>query len=169
PFEEESPQQTVLAVMSKEPVRPRVHAAWIPEELELVIQRAMARDPNERYQTMAELDAALSLFDVLPNPDAPPKSAVRPQLLSRYAGSADEVDVGSAGSQVVMLLLSALLLVLLGRASARPGAPSLFGSEKPLSTTEFVLIFAAVIGTLLTPVFLFVRWLKRTLWNNSVR
>lgn len=170
PFEEESPQQTVLAVMSKEATRPRIHAPWIPEELELVIQRTMAREPAERYQTMAELDAALSLFDVLPNPDAlPPKSNVRPQLLSRLGSMTDDVDVGSARSQVITLLLSAVAVVLLGLVTVLAGVPDLLGMERPLSTIEFILIFAAVIGTLLTPVLLFVRWFRRRLWNNSVR
>jgi serine/threonine protein kinase len=170
PFEEESPQQTVLAVMSKEATRPRIHAPWIPEELELVIQRAMARAPAERYQSMLELDAALSLFDVLPDPDAVAKSGgMRPQLLSRLGSVTDDVDVGSARSQVVVLLLLSAALVMLGLVTVLSGAPELLRMSRPLSTVEFALIFAAIIGTVLTPVALFVRWLRRRLWNNSVR
>ena len=170
PFEEESPQATVLAVMSKEPTRPRTYAPWIPEELEIVIQRAMAREPSERYQTMEEIDAALSLFDVLPNPSMPPpRSAMRPQLLSRLGSLTDDVDVGSARSQVVFLLVSFALVLLLGLVTVLAGLPDLLGMKRPLSTVEFLLIFAAVIGTLLTPVLLFVRHFRKRLWNNSVR
>jgi serine/threonine-protein kinase len=170
PFEEDSPQAIVLAVMSKEPTRPRVHAPWIPEELEIVMQRAMARVPGERYATMTELDAALSLFDVLPHPDSPaPKSNVRPQLLSRLGSMTDDVDVGSARGQVVLLLVSVLVLLLLGLVTALAGAPDLLGMSRPLSTAEFVLILLAVVGTVLTPLILFVRWMRRRLWNNSVR
>ena len=40
PFSEETPQQTVLAVLSQEPVRPRAHNPAVPEGLEIAIQRA---------------------------------------------------------------------------------------------------------------------------------
>lgn len=59
PFDEETPQATVLAVIGTEPPRPRELDPTIPEPVELVILRAMAKDPSLRYQDMTELLKAL--------------------------------------------------------------------------------------------------------------
>src|SRR5690606_1281207 len=63
PFKEDNLHATVLAVMTGDPERPRTLNPDIPEALELVIQRAMAKDAKDRYATMAELRAALEPFD----------------------------------------------------------------------------------------------------------
>jgi len=68
PFSEETPQQTLLAVMNQEPEPPRRHNPAIPEALAAIIQRAMARDPAARYPSAADLDAALLPFDNLERP-----------------------------------------------------------------------------------------------------
>jgi serine/threonine-protein kinase len=41
-----------------------VLSATVPEALELVVQRAMAKDARDRYQTTGELDLALLPFDI---------------------------------------------------------------------------------------------------------
>ena len=48
PFVEDTPQMTVLAVMSREPERPRVLEPSISETLEVVIQRAMAKESETK-------------------------------------------------------------------------------------------------------------------------
>jgi serine/threonine-protein kinase len=63
PFDSEDPAATLTMVLTEEPPRPRALAAGVPEALELVVQRAMAKDARERYQTTAELDQALLPFD----------------------------------------------------------------------------------------------------------
>ncbi|HHH29621.1 MAG TPA: hypothetical protein ENK57_14920, partial [Polyangiaceae bacterium] len=55
PFDRDDPMATVAAVLTEEPVRPRTLSAEIPEGLEIVIQRAMAKDQDERYPTMRDL------------------------------------------------------------------------------------------------------------------
>ena len=168
PFNEESPQQTVLAVMSSEAERPRTYAPNMPEELELVVQRAMAREPSDRYQSMAELDAALELFDSysrLETGARPPRGA----LMSRVGSSADDVDVSTARTELAMLLVLALVLGLLGLVTTIVGLQNLFWGGRQLSATEFVLVLAVVIGTLITPLVLTIRFIRRRLWNNSVR
>jgi len=63
PFEGRDPMATLTAVLTEEPPRPSELNPAVPLSLELVIQKAMAKNPAERFQTMAELDAALAPFD----------------------------------------------------------------------------------------------------------
>ena len=50
-------------VLTQDPPRPRSIEASIPESLEMVIQKAMSKSPQERYQNMAELEADLAPWD----------------------------------------------------------------------------------------------------------
>jgi serine/threonine protein kinase len=63
PFDADDPGQVLSMVLTVEPPRPRSLAPTLPEALELVIQKAMAKDPADRYQTMRDLDDALAPFD----------------------------------------------------------------------------------------------------------
>jgi serine/threonine protein kinase len=63
PFDSDDPSVTLNMVLTEEPPRPHVLAQEVPEALELVVQRAMSKDPRERYQTTAEFDFALAAFD----------------------------------------------------------------------------------------------------------
>ncbi len=63
PFKEDTPQKTVLSVLSQVPARPRDLVASIPIPLEIVIQRAMARAPDERYQSAGEMENAFEQLD----------------------------------------------------------------------------------------------------------
>ena len=53
----------LAAVQQSEPTRPRIIEPSIPETMEVIIQRAMAKDVRDRYQSMTELDADLASFD----------------------------------------------------------------------------------------------------------
>lgn len=161
PFEEESPQQTVLAVMSREPTRPRVHTPSIPDELEIIVQKAMARTAEERFPSLADLDAALAVLE------APtPESARRLPLPSRRGD--EETLVSPARSQVVLYAPLGIVMLLFGLITSLAGIPELVGTRR-LSGGEFALAITAVVGTLLTPLLLLLRWVRRRLWNNSLR
>ena len=62
PFEGDDPTSTLALVLSQEAVRPREIDPRIPEGLELVIQHAMAKEAQDRYPTMLELDEGLATF-----------------------------------------------------------------------------------------------------------
>jgi serine/threonine-protein kinase len=64
PFEGEDPGGVLIQVMTREPPRPRSIESSIPAALELVVQRAMAPERDQRYGLVQELDAALAPFDV---------------------------------------------------------------------------------------------------------
>ena len=63
PFDHADPMVTVTAVLTREPPPPRSLEASIPEALELAIQRAMAKEPGQRHQSMADLEAELAPWD----------------------------------------------------------------------------------------------------------
>ena len=58
------PITTLAGVLTREPLRPRTLNDAIPPELEAVIQKAMSKAPSQRYRSMRELDAALTVFDI---------------------------------------------------------------------------------------------------------
>ncbi|HKB39829.1 MAG TPA: serine/threonine-protein kinase, partial [Gemmataceae bacterium] len=62
PFSGGTPLQKLMAHQEQEPVPLRSHRQDIPEGLEVVLRRMMAKDPARRYQTPAEVTAALTPF-----------------------------------------------------------------------------------------------------------
>jgi serine/threonine-protein kinase len=65
PFDADDPTSTISLVLTEDPIRPRTIDDRIPEGLELVIQRAMAKDANDRYSSMLELEAALAALSTI--------------------------------------------------------------------------------------------------------
>ncbi len=63
PFERDSPQDTLLALLTEEAPPPRQLMPSIPVELELVIQKAMAKEADDRYPWIVQLSQALAPFD----------------------------------------------------------------------------------------------------------
>jgi serine/threonine protein kinase len=63
PFDHKNVASILLKVVTEEPPRPRSLAPAIPEPVEAILLRTMAKNPDDRYQSMTELDAALSPYD----------------------------------------------------------------------------------------------------------
>jgi serine/threonine protein kinase len=59
PFQAETPVAVVLKHVSEPVPPPRSVKPDIPEAMERVVIKAMAKDPNERYQTVGEMEQAL--------------------------------------------------------------------------------------------------------------
>ncbi|HEY7374903.1 MAG TPA: serine/threonine-protein kinase, partial [Polyangia bacterium] len=59
PFVSEGWGEVVLAHLTKPPPSARARNPSIPESLEVVIMKALAKDPNERFSTAADMRAAL--------------------------------------------------------------------------------------------------------------
>jgi serine/threonine-protein kinase len=167
PFKEDTLHATVLAVMTTEPERPRSLNPELPEALELVIQKAMAKDPKERFSTMAELRAALEPFEA---PVAAPLAGPKPQnhRASRALLHTDDYELGTSRLRLLFFLLATVALSAVVLATAVSGL-ELFTGPVSVSRTELGLLLLAGFGTLLTPVVLLVARLRRTVWGNSVR
>ncbi|MEZ4223105.1 MAG: serine/threonine-protein kinase [Polyangiaceae bacterium] len=166
PFEEESPQQTILAVMSRDPQRPKVVEPTVPESVELVIQRAMAREPNDRYQQMTDLLAALTtLEEQLSMSKALP--AARPTQASIVALEAED-DVRWGRVRLAALLMAAVGVSALIAILAAIGLATSI-AKRELTNTELLLTSLGVLGTALTPVVLVAARVRRKIWNNSAK
>jgi serine/threonine-protein kinase len=182
PFDRGDPTATLTAVLTEDPPRPRSIEASIPDPLELVIQRAMAKSPNDRYPSMAELEADLAAYDTLdagertqatpslvPGRSMPAKTAVsRPGTSASLERQTREVSM----ARPLILLLSALGLVwVVGSLVTMVGAilRLMRGEGQNLTGSESVLLIAGILFALLTPLWLAVRHLRRVIWDNSVK
>ena len=179
PFDRGDPTATLTAVLTQDPPRPRSIEASIPDSLEMVIQRAMAKRPQDRYASMAELEAELAPWDV---GDGDGDSAVAPQhghsaipaLVAPRNSSAVERAraVGMARPMVVILgglglffaagSLMTLITAVVRLARGGGAAANLTGSEAAFLIVGFVF-------ALLTPTILVVRYLRRKIWDNSAK
>lgn len=165
PYSEDSPQATVLAVMDREPTRPRSHAPSIPQRLEAIIQRAMARDPADRFASAAALEAELEAFE-RDTHAAEERVSVFPTSLRRddhaHATEHDRtrlIAVASLGAVLLALWLS----------MAVHGGLGLFILKRPPTGFELALAAFSIIGTIATPGVLGLRYLRRRIWHNSAR
>lgn len=157
PFKEETPQQTVLSVLSQVPPRPRELVASIPVPLEIVIQRAMARAPDERYQSAKEMELALEELEEMGT--------------SRDNRTRRASDPAAPRLQFVLWTLAALVfgvpaltLALISLLEAR-GIE--YQSFRP-STLEWLLFaLLCLVSFFITGVAL--RRFRRQIWNDSAR
>ena len=66
PYEGEDGAMVLTQVLTEEPRRPRAVEPTVPGELEVVIERAMARSCDDRLPTMADFEAELAALDASP-------------------------------------------------------------------------------------------------------
>lgn len=172
PFDHNDPMVTVTAVLTRDPAPPRSIEPSIPEALELAIQRAMAKEPAQRYQTMEDLDADLAAWD----PDELPRSEarqtatpVRTMLSASIEQKAHAVRM--AWPTIVTLTLVGVLFAL-GSMVTTIGAVIRVmrgGTMENLNGTEAVLLLFGAFFVLLTPGVLLFRHLWKNVRHNRVR
>jgi eukaryotic-like serine/threonine-protein kinase len=144
PFVADTDAATALARLQSDPLRPRQVRAGIPKSLEDIVCRAMARDPASRYDSAADLRAALLAAGATPSP-APDltvtsidASSARPPVASRAASGApsNTPPVTRAPSfrqterswllPTALVVLVAVALGIAGLLLGRSGAGTLF-------------------------------------------
>ena len=163
PYSEATPQATVLAVMAGEPPRPRSLVSSIPQRLEGIVQRAMARDPAERFATALELEAELTAYDVDTHAAELRMSAPPPSLSG--ATQASEHD---RTRLVAVAALGAGLLFLWLAMAASTGL-RMYVLHRTPTELELLLVALTILGTVATPALLLLRHFRRRIWNNSAR
>jgi len=171
PFNEESPQATVFAVMHTEPARPRSVEPTIPPHLELIIERAMARDPAERYPDMATFEQALAGLELegllRPTESIVPPPATQAEPSTRRGAREDNDDVRAARPRLVSFVLAATALMICGAISSVSGLE--YATHYRFSRVELGLLCLAIVGSSLTPALLWVLHVRRRVWDNSSR
>jgi serine/threonine-protein kinase len=161
PFVEETPQATVLAVMSREPERPRALVPAVSEGLELVIQRAMSREPAQRYSSMREMHQALAALERNFAPSLlPPKQPSEP-------ANAEEEGRG-ARLRLAFWTLSGFALLVSSTIGAIAGLLALHGTTVDPTTTELILLGA--LGAMsMFPAAIALRRVRHHVWVNSAK
>ena len=171
PFDADTPQATVLAVMNSDPPRPRSIEPSILPRLELIIERAMARNPAERYQDMAAFEQALSAFEA--ESLARPVESIAPPVPTRQDANArrtlheSDADVLAARPRLVLFTLAAAALMISAAIGAISGIE--FATHYRFSRVELELLSLAIVGSALTPALLWVLLVRRSVWENSSR
>ncbi len=165
PYEADTLQALVLAVINQEPARPRSINPEIPENLELIVQRAMARVPDERYQTMAELRFALeAYYERLmadSNSTAAPPRPMAPSIVQEPCAE----NVATARPRLLGYGAILTLLAAIGLFTSLSSIELVTGRLR-FSKLEAVLLLFGVIGTLATPALLLLRRVRKSIWSN---
>lgn len=113
PFRRESRLAAAWAHLEEEPPRPSELRPELPAAIDVVIQRALAKDPDERYPTCGALIAAAG--DAL-------------GLRQRPALSARRTPVLVAGVGLVAVLGAALGFALVTRGDGTPAVPEVYAN-----------------------------------------
>jgi hypothetical protein len=173
PFEEETLHATLLSVIVNEATRPRSLNPEIPETLELVIQRAMSKNPDERYSSALELRNALEVFLIASDERTEPRAG--PMSSRKTNGRSSRIFLGEetfdlATSRPRLLFFSAvgvgMSIAFLG--SALSGL-ELFTGPLSFTRTELSLLLLGIAGTLMMPATIGILQFKKKVWTNSAK
>jgi serine/threonine-protein kinase len=169
PFEADTPQATVLAVLNSEAPRPRSLEPSIPPYVELAIERALAREVDERYPDMITFGQALQALEPASVKRASEASVPRVVLPapSDPIGVTSVADVNAARPRLLLFLLAAILLVIGGAVTAVTGAELAIGYA--FNRVELRLLLLAILGISLTPAVLWFSRIRSEVWQNSSR
>jgi serine/threonine-protein kinase len=142
PFKADTDAATALARLTSDPLRPRQVRSGIPRGLEDITLRAMAREPGDRYESAADLRAALLAAGAQPAPEpeltgtgsVPGLDATVSTAAPRvpaFPEPAPQSFVRSERSWLIpttIVVLVALALALAGVLLGKSGAGNLFGA-----------------------------------------
>ena len=154
PFREETQQQTLIAVMSREPVRPRELNPALSEQLELVIQRAMSKQPEKRQPSMSALRLELSNLEQRTSTRAP--------------GGAAGAELVGVRWRFLGLAASALLLGAAALASAAFGTLALNADVLRLGSNQQAAL-ALGLGTAAGLFLLAALRFQRRTWRDTAQ
>jgi serine/threonine protein kinase/Tol biopolymer transport system component len=105
PFAGETVSHTIVSILEREPPPPSALAPHVPEALDLFVAQALAKDPDERWQTAKQMLAALKKIRQRLDSDAEIERSTAPELLGRGGasslGSAPSVSASSVGTSAV--------------------------------------------------------------------
>jgi serine/threonine protein kinase/formylglycine-generating enzyme required for sulfatase activity len=89
--------ENVQRIYRQQPVPPSAHNPHLPPWLDAIILKALAKQPDERYATAEDLQAALLRVEAMPAPPAPPPAEPEPPPQLVY----EEAAVPAADAQAL--------------------------------------------------------------------
>ncbi|WP_373877675.1 serine/threonine-protein kinase, partial [Mycobacterium kiyosense] len=142
PFPGDSYEELISAHLYTPPPRPTAVCPDVPPAFDAVVARALAKDPDARYQTVTELadaaraalgGAALTLPALPPPPpDTPPGGSPAPVK----AGSRAALIATVAGSGLTLVLVAAAVAFFAGGDDTPPDKPTPVTTTSPTSVTS---------------------------------
>jgi serine/threonine-protein kinase len=179
PFVGDDPGAVLAAVLTKEPKRPRMVDPAIPEDLELIIERAMAKNPDDRYPSVDAMAADLAEWQLLHRRSALEAGTDQGASLAVTDPSLSlELENPKALAQTTrharrarpnIVALSAVAFVWLFTGIFEVVVAAVQAAGRTLTGSETWLVFAAIFAVAVTPSVFWVRHLMRRVWNHSVR
>ena len=134
PFHGESGADTATAILTREPPPISTHAPDVPVALEAVVARCLAKRPDDRFQSAADLDFALAV------------ATSGEEVASRRAGKVSQWRTGPRAPRTwvaaAVALLAIAMLVGLGVGRLRSGSAA---DSRPPSASEAVRRVVAVL------------------------
>ncbi|CAN5257965.1 Stk1 family PASTA domain-containing Ser/Thr kinase [soil metagenome] len=127
PFSGDTPVEIALKHLSSLPEAPSTHRAEVPRDLDMVMMRALAKDPSERYHSAEEMDADLRRVNrgvaispateeaataIISRPPPTAVTEVRPQPPVPYAPPAAYYDYDEPPRRAIWPWLVALMFVV---------------------------------------------------------
>ncbi len=178
PFDRPDPTATLTAVLLEEPERPCTLNPNIPESLEMLIQRAMAKRPEDRYASMDDFEAELAAFAEHAGGGAP--TTMSPPRLhqpsdprgSRVAIDERQRDVSVSRPTIALMGALATFGVLAGLLTVGAAVIRLTrGGTAAANVTgsEALLLGLMMTLALATPLGFAVHWVRKNVWKNSAK
>jgi serine/threonine protein kinase len=168
PYEGENLQAVVMAVIGSPPERLRRVRPEVPERLELIVDRAMARDAAERYQSMEEFRSALEDYFARATAHTLAPSPMIRLSASAIVAEPDDDELASARPRLVAYGVGLTLLAGLAAATSVSGLEGASGPLK-LSRLEVLLLLCGLTGTLVTPALLLFAKVRKTVWSSHTK
>ncbi|MBW2458216.1 MAG: serine/threonine protein kinase [Deltaproteobacteria bacterium] len=187
PFERDNPQETLLALLTEEAPPPRQILPSIPVQLELIIQQAMAKEPDDRYPWIVQLSQALAPFDPThaagldatvaqlpteqaaptpPSTGAPTASEVAPPQPAGLAVYDDPHQLAAARGWIVGAFVLGAPATFLALLLAVVGL--LYTADVDLNVTTWLVVAVVLLLALGPGTGVALRHVTSKVWGNSV-
>jgi serine/threonine-protein kinase len=154
PFPGDNPVQVMYRHVNDVAPRPRELNREIPQAIEMVVLRAMAKDPEDRFQSAQEMEAA---FDHAPSSDEATRimAAISPREIPRAAAAAGSGGAAPPRRRIIddnsnpawPWILGAALLLILGLGSIALLAWGGIGNNSPTPTAHPTQVVVAATPT----------------------
>ena len=153
PFYDEEERKLVVKIAKEDPIPPRQHYPGISLQLEAIILKAMAKDPNNRFQSATEFEHALAALPEAGGAGVPAVSAPAPVAVAPTAPKAPAAS-GAPSQPIDMgeLIFSPLFLggLFADIVAAGGGLPlAILGSGGFKTVGIVVFCLCSLVGSLL--------------------